>query len=367
MNGGAKMKKMLIAKIILAVVILILLYFIGVILLGVFTQYKPETETLAEIRGKTNQRLQKDTLVLYTWNIGYAGLDKKSDFFYDGGEMVRPSEDRVRKNLEGIQQEILSWTDADVVFLQEVDVRAKRSWRIPIVKEIMGIQKNFPIAVFGKNYDVRFVPKPFFEPLGQVMSGILTLSKWDYRDARRISYPGSFPFPTGLFFLNRCFTMTRAPYLDREVIFINTHNSAFDGGVLKQQEMGFLKKYLLEEYAKGNYVIVGGDWNQVPPGFERSAIAQYEETPVPENYPAKGWKWAADMEHRSNRKVDTPFVKGVTYTTIFDFFLLSPNVEVVQVQGLVRDFEYSDHEPVKIEIRLLPSEIQTENFKQKSD
>lgn len=351
---------MLIVKILLAVTISGLLYFTGVILLGVLTRYKPEVESRAETKGKTNQRLQKDTLVLYTWNIGYAGLDKKSDFFYDGGKMVRPSEEIVRKNLDGIQQEIRSWTDADVVFLQEVDVKAKRSWGIPIAKEIMRMQNDFPVAVFGKNYDVKFVPKPFFEPMGQVTSGILTLLRWDYRDARRISYPGSFPFPTGLFFLNRCFTMTKVPYQDREVVFINTHNSAFDGGILKQQEMDFLKKYLLEEYNKGNYVIVGGDWNQVPPGFERSAIAQYEETPVSENYPGKGWKWAADMQHRSNRKVDTPFVKGVTYTTIFDFFLLSPNIEMIEINGLTRDFEYSDHEPVRIRIKLLSPDTTTE-------
>lgn len=346
------MKKMLLLKISLAVIALAVLYFVGIILLGVFTQYKPETETDAQITGTTNQLLQKDTLTIYTWNIGYAGLDKKSDFFYDGGKMVRPPEERVKRSLEGIQQEIKSWSDADVVFLQEVDVKAKRSWQIPIADEIIREQKKFPVSVFGKNYDVRFVPKPFTEPLGQVTSGILTLSGWKVKDAKRISYPGSFPFPTGVFFLNRCFTMMKVPYQDKEVVFINTHNSAFDGGVLKQQEMEFFKSYLLAEYAKGNYVIVGGDWNQVPPGFERSAIAQYEETPVPENYPATGWKWVADMQHRSNRKVDTPFVKGITYTTILDFFLLSPNVEVINIQGLTRDFEYSDHEPVKIQVRL---------------
>ncbi len=34
------------------------------------------------------------------WNIGYCGLDASMDFFYDGGEQVRPSEEKVKENLE---------------------------------------------------------------------------------------------------------------------------------------------------------------------------------------------------------------------------------------------------------------------------
>ena len=116
--------------------------------------------------------------------------------------------------------------------------------------------------------------------------------------------------------------------------------------------MEFLKDYLTQEYAKGNYVIAGGDWNQVYPGFPKSDIAQYEETSVPNSFPEKGWKWIADLNNRTNRKVDTPFIKGVTYSTSLDFFLVSPNVEALSVEVLVRNFEFSDHEPVKMKIKL---------------
>ena len=53
-----------------------------------------------------------------------------------------------------------------------------------------------------------------------------------------------------------------------ELVLINTHNSAYDDGSLKKAQMEQLKVVLVEEAAKGNFVIVGGDWNQFPAGFE---------------------------------------------------------------------------------------------------
>jgi len=347
-------RMMLIIKILLFFALLFVLYLAGVILYAQFTQYKPEVSSAAAIQGRSDEQVGRDTLTVYTWNLGYGGIGKDADFFYDGGKMVRSPEEKVEQNIKGIIAEMETWHDADFILLQEVDEIAKRSWKIPeremITERLSG---QFPVAVFAKNYDVRFVPMPLDRPMGKVISGILSLSRYQQSEAVRYAYPANFPWPKGLFFLNRCFLLQRYPYKGKELVVVNTHNSAFDGGVLKKQEMDFLKKYLLEEYAKGNYVIMGGDWNQVPPGYAGNARAEYEETPVPAHYPAKDWKWVADLSHRSNRKVDTPYIKGVTYTTILDFFLVSPNVEVLKVEGKELNFQYTDHEPVKIQVRLL--------------
>ena len=339
-------------KLVFLIFALILVYVIGVIAYAWFTRYRPDEVEELEMLNSNYHTLKEDTVCIYTWNIAYAGLDKSSDFFYDGGKMMRPTQEQSERNFNGIRKEISTWKDADVIFLQELDVDAKRSWRTNQVESI--VEQEFDkTSVFAKNYDVKFVPKPFFNPMGRVISGILTLSKWQPVSAQRFSYPANFPFPKGLFFLNRCFTVVKIPHQDKELVLINTHNSAFDGGVLKEKEMHFLKKYLLEEYAQGNYVVVGGDWNQIPPGFQGNRFAEYEEISVPENYPAKSWKWVADLNGKSNRKVDTPYIKGATYTTILDFFLISPNVEFVGVSTLKLDFKYSDHNPVKLILRLL--------------
>ncbi|MCO5249723.1 MAG: hypothetical protein M9887_12335 [Chitinophagales bacterium] len=330
----------------------LLLYVILVIAYAWFTQYRPQEITNLKIENGRNENLTTDTITIYTWNIGYAGLDKNSDFFYDGGKMVRPSKVKVESNFSGICQEIHTWDDADVTFLQEVDIDSKRSWNIPQVEVLKKQERENRNIVFALNYDVKFVPKPFFNPMGKVSSGIMTFTRWQPQSAQRVSYPGQFPFPTGLFFLNRCFLVMRISYKNKELVLINTHNSAFDGGTLKIKEMEMLKAYLIKEYKKGNYVIVGGDWNQIPPDFQENLSERYEETQVPLSYPDKNWKWVADLSGRSNRKVDTPYIKGVTYTTILDFYLISPNVEMLSVATKDLDFTYSDHNPVKAVFKL---------------
>ncbi|HPG73322.1 MAG TPA: hypothetical protein PLM49_03460, partial [Bacteroidales bacterium] len=35
---------------------------------------------------------------LMSWNIGYCGLDRDMDFFYDGGSMLRPEKEQVYDN-----------------------------------------------------------------------------------------------------------------------------------------------------------------------------------------------------------------------------------------------------------------------------
>jgi len=69
--------------------------------------------------------------------------------------------------------------------------------------------------------------------------------------------------------LDRCFLVNRYPLKNgKELLIVNTHNSAYDNGTLKKQEMAFLKQWLLDENNKGNYIVVGGDWNQCPPRFK---------------------------------------------------------------------------------------------------
>jgi len=37
---------------------------------------------------------------------------------------------------------------------------------------------------------------------------------------------------------------------------------------------------------------------------------------------------------------------------LIDFYLVSPNVSIEKVEGVDMDFEFSDHQPVRLEIRL---------------
>lgn len=348
---------MILIKIILAVAILFGMYVIGAILVAQLTDYKPKAEEAAEVLEPKEALplLEKDTLVFYDWNIGYCGLGKESDFFYDGGKMVRPSRVLSEKNFKGFMETIAKWkADADFIHIQEMDRNSKRSYHTEQFQQAFETLGNFK-AVFGKNYDVKYVPIPFFEPMGKVLGGIGTFYK--YRDAEKpvkYAFPSNFSWPKGLFFLDRCFVKHRFNLKSgKQLIVINTHNSAYDGGTLKKQEMAYFKKYITEEYAKGNYVVVGGDWNQIPPGYQPlKEKSDYEEMPVPSDFIEKDWVFAFDKNVPTNRKVDFTYEPGKTYTTVIDFFLLSPNVELLEVKGEDMGFEYSDHQPVRMVCRL---------------
>ena len=55
----------------------------------------------------------------------------------------------------------------------------------------------------------------------------------------------------------------------------------------------------------------------------------------------------------TNRKTASPYNKEETFITLIDFFLISPNVKMRQVKGIRQDFQFSDHQPVWMEVELL--------------
>jgi endonuclease/exonuclease/phosphatase family metal-dependent hydrolase len=142
----------------------------------------------------------------------------------------------------------------------------------------------------------------------------------------------------------------------KERLVIKTHNSAYDDGTLRLRQMEYLEDFLLAEYEKGNYIVVGGDWNQSPPGFtpgfSGDIFDDQDVMHLEAGYPAADWQWVFDASVPTNRRVVTPYRKGASPTTVIDFFLLSPNVEPVSVQTEDLGFSHSDHHPVKLEFRL---------------
>ena len=290
------------------------------------------------------------------WNIGYCGLDESMDFFYDGGEQVRPSKDKVEASLD-IVTHFLSENDSiEFILLQEVDINSKRSYRINEYEKIDQALSDYQSSV-GINYNVFFVPLPPTNPMGKVESGLQSLSKFTPKNVTRFSFPGNYGWPMGVFMLDRCFLVSRyAVANEKELIVINTHNSAYDDGSLRSAQMDYLKNFLLEEYEKGNYVIVGGDWNQSPSGFKKEIEGHvfdnenYAE--ISAGYPSDEWHWAFDGDTPSNRRLQTSYERGVTPTTVIDFYLLSPNIETISVRTIDMDFQNSDHQPVVLKMLL---------------
>ena len=270
--------------------------------------------------------------------------------------MVITPEPLVKKYIDGIYETIDKYKDYDFLLLQEVDINSKRSHNINIVEGILSILPQHNNA-FATNYDVRYLPFPWTEPLGKIRSGLLSCSKMLPEESIRVAFPGITDFPRKLFYLERCMIFSRYKLKSgKDLIVINTHLEAYDDGGVKKEQMKVMKKWVTEEYDKGNYVIIGGDWNIAPPGFD---VHKWEKEPVNDtlykmnndaNY-IPGWKYAFDENTPTNRKNDKP-LNSKTFTTVIDYFLLSPNIDLIETKGVDAGFQNSDHNPVSMSIKL---------------
>lgn len=291
-----------------------------------------------------------------SWNIGYAGLGKEMDFFYDGGVQVRPEQDQFNTYWTGICSILTKLDTIDFILLQEVDMRSKRSYFTDQKDSISSIF-NEHYESFAVNYDVKVVPVPLLDPLGKVKAGIMSLSKYKPVLAERIAYPNIASWPKKLFLLDRCFIAMKIPLGENDLLVLNTHNSFYvKEPELRQKELDIIREYMLNEFRKGNYVVAGGDWNQNPPelpdlNFESEdhfqRIMKIDTEFLPED-----WKYACDKRYPSNRNLDEKYIKGKTPTTIIDYFILSPNVKDFQVRTIPMEFKYSDHQPVILTIEI---------------
>ena len=342
------------------ILLILILTFVGFVAYITITDYKPDkVEVIVERNSIKNiNELQQDTFSFIDWNIGYAGLGQEMDFFYDGGVMSKPTKELSEKYLSNIINFVVSSDTVDFWVLQEVDIKAKRSYNKNQV-ELVTNAKSGSYGVFAKNYMVQYVPVPIDDPMGYVEAGLMTFSDFAPVEALRFAYPLIAAWPDKLFLLDRCFLLNRYQTKNgKDLVIINTHNSAYVyDSVLRIEELQILKTVMLDEFGKGNYVIAGGDWNQNPPGYVPSGnynghkfIAS--QVKMNSTFMPEGWKWAYDNSTPTNRSNNKSYVIGENTTTCLDYFLTSPNVDILDVDVIDLKFKDSDHNPVYLKAKL---------------
>jgi len=336
---------------------ILLIYILGVFFYSLLSEFKPPQveEITVEHTGKKIIRSDQELRFL-TWNIGYGGLGKEMDFFYEGGRLARPDESLSKRYLQGISHVLIKQDSIDIILLQEVDFDSKRSYFVDQSRTISAVLPDYN-EISTVNYFSKYVPVPFFGPMGKVKSGLATHSRYKPVEATRIATQGKYSLPKRLFMLRRCFLIARYKVDNsKELVLINLHNSAFeDADEMRKEELNLLKQLILEEYEKGNYVIAGGDWNQNPPDMDLRTIKKYSTRsvwPVEKDFLPEDWSWAFDPSKPTNRDVHEPFDLKSTTCTVLDYFVTSPNIEVISTKAVDLGFEFSDHQPVIITIRL---------------
>ena len=267
-----------------------------------------------------------------------------------------PSKEAVVKNIDGITSFIKNGT-LDIYLLQEVD---KDSFRTDGMDqtEILADLKNFNFS-YARNYKCSFVPFPL-PPLGRMDSGIMTMSEYISDEGVRISLPSPFSWPVSTANLKRCLLVNRFPLedSDNELVIVNLHLEAYDGGDGSAKQAEALFELLRTEYEKGNYVIAGGDFNQIfpdtldayPIGEDSVWIPGTLETEVLPD----GWSFAYDSSNPTCRLLNKPYDSNdaLAQFYVIDGFIISPNVILQNVETVDMGFEYADHNPVRLEVKL---------------
>ena len=344
--------------------ILISLVLIVAIGLGVLSiaEYRPkDVETVTGAHEVEALLETGKSISLVSWNTGYGALSDNADFFMDGGKSVySSSRERVEENLGGIR-ETLKKLNPDLVLLQEVDINSSRSYGID---ERTVLREAIPGAdeSFAYNFNALFVPYPI-PPIGHVEGGLFTLSRAPATMAERISLPCPFSWPVRIVNLKRCLLVSRFPVLgtDRELVLINLHLEAYDSGAGKEAQTKQLVSFMEEEYAKGNYVIAGGDFNQRFTNIDQSAYPVYSGMWQPGTIEAEafGSNFSQLMDNTTptRRSLDKPLagadLQGFQFYLI-DGFICSANVQVEAMETIDEGFVSSDHNPIRLLFTLEP-------------
>ena len=355
------MKKALkIVGIILCVVLL--LAALGLLVLTL-TEYKPADREALKVEGGAAARSLAPgaEMTVLSWNIGYGALGDNADFFMDGGSMVRTAgQNRVTENLLGIRNTITE-LQPDLCFLQEVDIDSDRSYhtdeRAVLAPAMPGVS-----AVFANNYKALYVPYPL-PPIGHVDSGLVTMSLLSLSSAERVQLPCPFSWPVRLAQLKRCLLVTRIPLegTDRELVAVNLHLEAYDDGSGKIAQTKMLADFLVAEAEKGNYVIAGGDFNQVLSGADPSWQTARPGLWMPGvlDTGAFGEKLTAIMPDNGPTclSLDRPLAgadqAGFQFYLI-DGFIISRNVRMESLEVIDKGFACADHNPVQLTVTLEP-------------
>lgn len=353
-------KLLIVFGIVLGAVLILMLC--GILFLSV-TEYKPKAFESLTVENNQNRLVETGKpLSILSMNIGYGALDQSQDFFMDGGNDVRPaSAESITNNMKGIR-DFFETIDADIFLLQEVDLRSHRSYRINEQAYLLETLRGG--SAFAYNFNVPFVPIPPSSPIGKVESGLLTLSRFQVNAAERAALPVPFTWPVRIANLKRCLLIERLPIKDsgKELVLINLHLEAYDDGEGKAAQTKVLMDILNAEYEKGNYCVAGGDFNQTFPGateqFPVISRDFFEPGMLSEEMLNPGWRFAFDGGTPSCRLLNQPYEKNTANTQyyVIDGFIISPNVELSAVETINMDFEFSDHNPVLMQVVLKDTE-----------
>lgn len=291
-----------------------------------------------------------DTLSLATWNLGYAGLGRGSDFFADGGESwLPPSRGAVVES----RDQIVDWlaaSDADVILNQETARASAVNWWVEVKERVDAALPEHGRAFYA-DFRTRLLPPPL-----RIRNGMATYARTGLTGAELWPLPSDGDPYDGALRRRYAALASRIEGPGGCWTIVNVHTAAFDeGAALRRRQIAALMTLAMAEQAAGRRVVIGGDWNLrlVPTNFPH--ITEQKDLFWVHDFPADllpdGWRIAADARTPTVRTNERPYRAGENYTAVIDGFILGPGVEAVAVEGVDLGFVPSDHQPVRLTVR----------------
>ena len=296
-----------------------------------------------------------------TYNIGFGAYTPDFSFFMDGGKSSwAKSKESVIDTVQGAG-ELVASLQPDFAMVEEIDLDSTRSYH---VDEYALLKKRLPgnYTVFAQNYDSSFLFYPLTQPHGSSKSGIGLFSRYPVTEALRRSFPISTSWKKFLD-LDRCYSISRVPVENgKELVIFALHMSAYgNSDEIRKAQISMLCEDMEKEYAAGNYVLCGGDFNHDLKAAEENAeeceswAYPFPRSMLPEHI-SFAMDQLSDQEKEalwdSARNADMEYVPGETYTVTLDGFLISDNIECSSYENINTGYQYSDHDPVVIKFRL---------------
>lgn len=298
---------------------------------------------------------------IVSYNIGFGAYEADYGFFMDGGNQSWAwSKERLDKNLKNIS-EFLEKQNADFYFIQEVDIDSTRSYHVD-EREYLTSALDKMDYTFSQNYDSPFLFYPLTQPHGASKSGLMVFSGCDITSAQRVELPIESGL-TKLLDLDRCYSKNRIKVADgKELVAYNFHLSAYTSdGTIANEQLEIVLSDVQKEYEKGNYCIVGGDFNKDILGDSSVYFGKADKEytwaqPIPKDVLGKyDVELVAPVNEAkpvpSCRNADSAYHSG-QYVLTIDGFLVTPNVSVISSEVIDTGFAYSDHNPVSMTFSL---------------
>ena len=380
-------KKILISiLVVLIVVVLFVVGYVGYVLLS----YNRIGDMDLDITTAASNNEVKigDIYSVSTYNIGFGAYSQDFTFFLDTGYdengeetcgyySKAKSKEEVLFNTNGAIDTILD-LNVDFALFQEVDTDSTRSYKINQNEMIKQAFTGFD-STFAINFHSAYLPYPLYDMHGIANAGLATLSKYKIQSAKRYEYTISDSL-SKLFDLDRCFSeiIVDIEGSDKKLHIVNSHMSAYDkGGVIRAKQIEELNAYMKECQEKGDYVVIGGDYNHdlitYNPNFSyaKDNIPFYVNKKAPdwvsyfydENGTSEfidGYSIVTSDNNPTCRNNDMEWEPGKTFTCVVDGYIVSNNIEIVYIENVQTKqgnkgydgFAYSDHEPVYMQFKL---------------